>query len=295
MTTSLAEWLDMTAQERLSVATHLVAALPDAEVTLRDGVPHVHLGQRVFVLVPGGDAQLGQDVAALPASPNWRTLREALGRPHLVEAVLGGDSPRVIPDGFHEWLAGQLTPMRTATLAPILLEVAPQPVVWEHVLPERDDEEDGPSPLAWPGHLEAWLTQRGMRLPTSDEWEHACAAGDRMLFRWGSLWPTDTTPYDVRHDTTHVASSPNRLGLAFDPDPYYPELVGGLELRGGDGGELYCGAVPAFGQWVTQMSAFRIRLEEVEYLYEHLEQVTYRAAISLQVYERGRFPKQTHS
>jgi hypothetical protein len=35
------------------------------------------------------------------------------------------------------------------------------------------------------------LADRGFRLPTSDEWEYACAAGSRTLFRWGDHAPLE--------------------------------------------------------------------------------------------------------
>ena len=98
----MTKWLELTPQERLLHASEWVAHFPEATVTLSGGVPHVHLHERVFVVVPGGEVRLGQDVTALPASPDWGELQQALTRPHLVEAVLGGHSSREVPDGLDQ-------------------------------------------------------------------------------------------------------------------------------------------------------------------------------------------------
>ena len=38
------------------------------------------------------------------------------------------------------------------------------------------------------------ISRWGFRFPTSNEWEYACAAGSRSLFRWGNDTPNFPIP-----------------------------------------------------------------------------------------------------
>ena len=48
------------------------------------------------------------------------------------------------------------------------------------------------------------LSAEGFRLPTSDEWEYACAAGSRTLFRWGAHCPPGAVSSDPRQPTART-------------------------------------------------------------------------------------------
>ena len=121
-----------------------------------------------FALIPGGSVRLGYDAARpfVPTSAqleSWRNcdaLREELD-----------DRLRT---QLEEYLLAALTPLREVCLEPLLLETEARNY-------ERLED------------LEA-LYAAGFRPPTSDEWEHACGAGARTLFRWGDDCPTDRIP-----------------------------------------------------------------------------------------------------
>jgi hypothetical protein len=61
-----------------------------------------------------------------------------------------------------------------------------------------------PTTVQW---LEASLARTGMRLPTCDEWEHACGAGASTLFRWGDDSPADFYPTDTCAEDANPGSA----------------------------------------------------------------------------------------
>jgi len=95
----------------------------------------------------------------------------------------------------------------------------------------------------------------GVRPATPDEWEYACGAGARTLFRWGEDTPDD------RYPSGHLAGrhrEPNLWGLMIGQDPYRHEWTTepGI-VCGGDGGGATCGGSGFFLGWLTLATAYR--------------------------------------
>ena len=103
------------------------------------------------------------------------------------------------------------------------------------------------------------IVASGFRLPTADEWEHACSGGRDTFFPWGNGWPLDTDVYDGGPFEAHAA--PNSFGLRYGTSPYQPEIIDDPEqLQHGDGGSLVCGEVGPMA-WITFSNWYRYRLE----------------------------------
>jgi hypothetical protein len=95
----------------------------------------------------------------------------------------------------------------------------------------------------------------GVRPASPDEWEHACGADARTLFRWGDDSPDDGYPYDHRSGPHH---EPNLWGLMIGQDPYKHEWTTGRGIVcGGDGGSATCGGSGFFVGWLTLATAYR--------------------------------------
>jgi hypothetical protein len=96
---------------------------------------------------------------------------------------------------------------------------------------------------------------RGVRPATPDEWEYACGAGARTLFRWGDDTPDDCYPHNRRAGPHR---EPNLWGLMIGQDPYRHERTTepGI-VCGGDGGGAICGGSGWFLGWLTLATAYR--------------------------------------
>ncbi|MFB7375997.1 hypothetical protein ACFC6U_32765 [Kitasatospora purpeofusca] len=186
----------------------------------------VERGGRMFALIPGGRVTVGFDPAA------WRPSAELLAgyREESVEQGFGDED-------LHAHLARVLSPRRTVTVPTLLMAVEDEPI-----------EES-------PADMPALLAREGLRLPTPDEWEHACGAGARTLFRWGDECPLDRIPYG---DDTGPHAGPNAFGLLIAHDTYRSEITAepGL-IHGGDGGESVCGGYGTFLSWLPLATANR--------------------------------------
>ena len=132
-----------------------------------------------------------------------------------------------------------------------------------------------------PTHAEvsAGLAARGFRLPTSDEWKYACAAGTRTLFRWGDDCPLLRLPIADEWDPPKLEAwdlheQPNAFGLALSGNPYNWELCAepGL-IRGGDGGGAICGGDGPVAGWITLASAYAIRWNHDKLYGAHVRRV----------------------
>lgn len=156
-----------------------------------------------FALLPAAEVRLGYDPAHPPAVPEpivaaWR--------------AEWAEYEQQEPVQWPACLTGRLSPPRTASLAPFLIETVGRPRVAATGPEERER-----------------ISKDGMRLPTADEWEYACSAGTRTLWHWGD----DPRGQDDRA---------NAFGLTIVMDSYELEpLSDRNDFRGGDGGVSVCG------------------------------------------------------
>ncbi|MGW0704666.1 hypothetical protein ACWD4G_01560 [Streptomyces sp. NPDC002643] len=176
-----------------------------------------------FALIPGGRVTLGFDAGA------WRPTPEQTA--DYAESLAQGFG---YADDLRDHLAKVLSPRRTVVLSTLLMAV------------EAENLTEPPAEM--PGVLAA----RGLRMPTADEWEHACGAGADTLFRWGDECPLDRIPYG---DPTGPHNEPNAFGLRIAHDTYSSELTGDASVRGGDGGESVCGGYGRLLGWLPLATA----------------------------------------
>lgn len=204
-------------------------------VVLLDTVDHlggplhrvrIERGGREFALVPGGPVRLGFDLDAWTPTP---------------AQVADFEESRAEGYGYElplkEYLAEVLSPVRTATPATVLMAVE------DETLTEPADA------------MAQVLAARGLRMPSADEWEHACGAGADTLFRWGNECPLDEPSYGVGGGVRH---EPNAFGLHIAYDSYATELSADrTAVHGGDGGEAVCGGYGALLAWLPLATAQR--------------------------------------
>lgn len=181
----------------------------------------------LFALVPGGTTLVGYDVerwqpsARLLAAYREQTLARGFGFPA---------DPR---DLLNEYLA----PRRTVTLPALLVAVDS-----EHLTVPADQ-----TPQV--------LSERALRMPSPDEWEHACAAGATTLWRWAEQCPLDRSPYGHREGPHKQL---NAFGLHIAHEVYDAELTSDPSvIKGGDGGEAVCGGYGSFVEWLPLATANR--------------------------------------
>ncbi|WP_312018656.1 hypothetical protein [Streptomyces sp. I05A-00742] len=179
-----------------------------------------------FALLPGGAVTLGFDLDAWQPTPE-----QAADYAESLDQGFGCG-----PD-LRAHLAQMLSPLRKATLATVLMAV-----------------EDG-NLTAPPADMPAVLAARGLRMPSSDEWEHACGAGADTLFRWGNDCPLDRIPYG---DRTGPQNQLSAFGLRITYDTYRTELTNvTTAVHGGDGGESVCGGYGPLLAWLPLATANR--------------------------------------
>lgn len=209
------------------------ADLVDGRVTAVETVEHlgaplhrvrIERDGQEFALIPGGRVAVGFDLDAWRPAPGQTA-----------------DYDESLAEGFgygpdlRAHLAQVLSPRRGADLATILMAV-------------RDE-----NLTEVPDGMPAVLAARGLRMPSRDEWEHACGAGAGTLFRWGDHCPLDRIPYG---DTTGPHHRPNAFGLRIAYDTYRMELTGeGTAVHGGDGGESVCGGYGTLLAWLPLATA----------------------------------------
>ncbi|WP_405015949.1 formylglycine-generating enzyme family protein [Kitasatospora sp. NBC_00070] len=231
---SLAQWrsLDLPAARALAAgaAEQVGGRLTAVETVEHLGAPlhrvRIERDGQEFALIPGGTVTLGFDLDAWQPSPE-----QAADFTESMEAGFG------CGDDLRAHLAELLSPRRSVTLATVLTAV---------------QDEDLTCP---PDELPAVLAARGLRLPTADEWEHACGAGAGTLFRWGDDCPLDRIPYDDPDGPQH---RPNAFGLRIAYDTYRTELTDDrTAVHGGDGGESACGGYGALLGWLPLATANR--------------------------------------
>jgi hypothetical protein len=215
------------------------------------GLPQGH-HQGFFALIPGGRATLGYD-REHPFVPS-----EQQHESWVNETQQTGMFSRTL-DTF---LDRTMTPLRQVSLEPFLLEIVAVPLE----PPPTYDETLGPKG-GWRRSTAGStaektlrrLSREGFRFPTSDEWEYACAAGSRTLFRWGNRTPPIDIPalgsQKVAGWDLHLRQ--NAFGLLIARYPYHWEFCAeqGV-MRGGDGGTALHAGAGTFAAWLTLASAF---------------------------------------
>ncbi|MGW4380080.1 hypothetical protein [Kitasatospora sp. NPDC004531] len=211
------------------------AALAGGRVAAVETVEHlgaplhrvlVERDARLFALVPGGRVAVGFDLDA------WQPTPEQAADYRESEAQGFGHGP-----DLRAHLAQLLSPRREITLPTVLMAV-------------ENETLTGP-----PAEAPAELAARGLRMPSADEWEHACGAGASTLFRWGDDCPLDRIPY---HDLAGPHHRPNALGLRIADDTYRAELsTDPAAVHGGDGGESACGGYGHLLGWLPLATANR--------------------------------------
>ncbi|AVV40602.1 hypothetical protein C6376_03345 [Streptomyces sp. P3] len=202
---------------RVETTEHLGAALHRVRIE-RNG--------QEFALIPAGPVSLGFHLDSWQPTPQQtadyaESLEQGFGH--------GAD--------LRAHLAQVLSPRRSVVLATVLMAV--------------EDEDLTESPADMP----AVLAARGLRMPSADEWEHACGAGADTLFRWGNDCPLDRIPYG---DRTGPQNQLNAFGLRIAYDTYRTELTGDVTaVHGGDGGESVCGGYGHMLAWLPLATANR--------------------------------------
>ncbi|MFE2527816.1 hypothetical protein ACFXEL_26635 [Streptomyces sp. NPDC059382] len=211
------------------------ATLVDGRVTLVEttvhlGAPHhrvrIERNGQEFALIPGGSVSLGFDL------DTWRpTPAEAADYAESLEQGYGHGAD------LRSHLARVLSPRRTVRVATLLMAV-------------EDEELTEP-----PADMPTVLAGRGLRVPSPDEWEHACGAGADTLFRWGNEAPLDRIPHG---DGTGPQNQLNAFGLRIAYDTYRTELTSDVtSVYGGDGGESVCGGYGSMPAWLPLATANR--------------------------------------
>lgn len=210
-----------------------------------------------FALIPGGEAQLGYD-RAHPFEPDEQQ-----------RASWEQESAPMIHKTLNEYLDMVLTPLRRVFIEPFLLEVIAHPLAPAPVFNEQLGPKGGwkrhPTPLFHHSVAERIARWGEFRFPTSDEWEYACAAGARTLFRWGNDTPALSIPRigtpTSRQWQKHLQQ--NAFGLFIARNPYHWEFCQepGI-MRGGDGGSAWQVGAGAFATWLTLASAFYQAFEQ---------------------------------
>ena len=181
-----------------------------------------------FALLPGDEVTLGYDPER-PFVPDADHLAswQAFARSWL------HDSHADLQAYLSQWL----TPLRRVTIPPFLLETSA--VALE--VPKPIGEQLYPYVLsASPTYrtTEATVSAQGFRFPTPDEWEYACSAGARTLWRLGDWCPLMDvpSPQDVI-PAWELHLCPNAFGLQIARYPTEWEFIATLgRMRGGDGG-----------------------------------------------------------
>jgi hypothetical protein len=207
-----------------------------------------------FALIPGGQATLGYD----PAHPFVPDAEQLASWKSFASTWLHE------PDSdLNAYLQQFLTPLRQVSLKPYLLEVAATPL---EVPVANTGTAIVYSPPPTYRETVARVAAEGMRLPTSDEWEYACAAGARTLWRWGDRCPSIDMPApDDSSPTWDVHLRPNAFGLLIGQWPCDWEFCATLgRMRGGDGGTAREGGAGHFIEWLTLASAFEAPWDEDE-------------------------------
>lgn len=250
---SLRKWDALESGERESIARTLLERLPKGfeywglERNTLGGVEHEiaffewtkRKARGYFALLPGGRATIGLDRKRLPG---W----SAAHRAQWADARKERDLPTLAA-----WLADRIAPRRTIATRPILVENE----AWiPFDLPDPGEDHDDASQFVSHRSVVEDLEGQGFRLPSVEEWEVACAAGTRTLFRWGDDCPVDRYPGG---DDDPLLSPANAFGIYYPTHPYLREMTADpTRLVGGDGGEAIRGGLVPLAAWIARATAY---------------------------------------
>lgn len=259
---TLSRWdqLDSSAQEEAAYA--VASRLP--EPFRFDGLVTHELGQQRhrlafftwnearFALIPGGPATLGYAPGSFFPTEAHMQSWEGTCREYPDLAL---EFPTL-----ESYLEHKLSPLRQVTLQHFLLEV-------EATGGARIIYKDGQrihNRLTSVTHpqVQERITQEGFRFPTSDEWEYACAAGARTLWRWGDNCPMIDVPlpHDQKPVEWNLHLRPNAFGLLIGDDPADIEFTAEPGVfRGGDSGTALHVGPGRFVEWLLLASSFEIK------------------------------------
>ncbi|OKI58010.1 hypothetical protein [Micromonospora sp. CB01531] len=284
-----AEWFGL---DHADARQHAALIADDLGVGLTEVRWHEFAGRRApvaifdvdgapFALVPGGETTVGFDADRF--APDARQRRSFSVRADQLN----------VADDIHAYVAAMTSRSRPVVLPSLLVSVAaidaaavPAPVddpLVVQLVADARAAHGGPSgpgarqvtsagraaavvgddwtvERAWfirtPSHTEIVerLAARGQRLLTADEWEHACGAGAKTLWRWGDREP-DGPPHVP---ATGLHREGNLFGLRIGQNPYDDEWTAepGV-VRGGDGGSMAHSGIGGFPAWLTLATAYR--------------------------------------
>jgi hypothetical protein len=218
-----------------------------------------------FVFVPGGQVEVGFDMAWFRPTPEDRASFEADARDGLlgagieIETYVESHTSRRRPVAVPPLLVAvdaQVTNLaQVAVDHPQIVELAAEVqrtprgaadgslcVDWPHrgravIAP------DGSIQTAWLATITSHeaevdrLAGLGRRLLSPHEWEYACGGGAPTLFRWG----------DSFDQPSGMSKRRSLFGLNIGQNPWHPERTADpLVLCGGDGGVVDCGGARDF-------------------------------------------------
>lgn len=203
-----------------------------------------------FALIPGGSATLGYAPGSFrPTEAHQHSWEETCRQ--YPEMALEYPS-------LEYYLENHLTALRQVTFQPFLLEMR----ATDLAMPVFDAvRQRYRTPFVSYPQTQERLAQEGFRFSTSDEWEYACGAGARTLWRWGDECPMIPMRFREHHPAWDQHLRLNAFGLLIADDPYHVEFTAEFGvLRGVDGGGAVSVGAGRLVEWLALASAHWWRL-----------------------------------